>query len=87
MFGVELEEYLTANDDAMILSGGPDIGRFRDLASTNHSHTISEAAEGSRLWCRRVPGSRPDFIEDLRYMGPVARQIIRSGQTWCGVEV
>ncbi|GBM16469.1 hypothetical protein AVEN_94954-1 [Araneus ventricosus] len=34
-------------------------------------------------------GSRPDSTEDPPCMGPIARQIIRSGQTpsrWCGVE-
>ncbi|GBN83169.1 hypothetical protein AVEN_163939-1 [Araneus ventricosus] len=44
----------------------------------------------SRLWGRRIPGSKPDYTEDPPCMGPVARQIIRSGQTssrWCGVEV
>ncbi|GBO07752.1 hypothetical protein AVEN_101841-1, partial [Araneus ventricosus] len=44
----------------------------------------------SRLLGRRVPGSKPDSIEDLPCMGPVERQIMRSGQTfsrWCGVEV
>ncbi|GBN87709.1 hypothetical protein AVEN_131809-1 [Araneus ventricosus] len=44
----------------------------------------------SRLWGRRAPGSRPDSTEDPPCMGPVARQIVRSGQTssrWCGVEV
>ncbi|GBN16142.1 hypothetical protein AVEN_22442-1 [Araneus ventricosus] len=44
----------------------------------------------SRFWGRRVPGSRPDSTEDPPCMGPVVRQIIRSGQTssrWCSVEV
>ncbi|GBM26288.1 hypothetical protein AVEN_66526-1 [Araneus ventricosus] len=43
----------------------------------------------SRLWGRRVPGSRPHSTEDPPCMGSVARQIVRSGQTssrWCGVE-
>ncbi|GBL92177.1 hypothetical protein AVEN_91518-1 [Araneus ventricosus] len=42
----------------------------------------------SRLWNRRVPGSKPDSTDDPSCMGPAARQIIRSGQTssrWCGV--
>ncbi|GBL80365.1 hypothetical protein AVEN_92274-1 [Araneus ventricosus] len=44
----------------------------------------------SRLWGRRVPGSKPDSTEDPPCMGPAARYIIRSGQPssrWCGVEV
>ncbi|GBO46702.1 hypothetical protein AVEN_95959-1 [Araneus ventricosus] len=43
----------------------------------------------SRLWGRRVPDTKPDSTEDPLCIGPVARQIIRSGQTssrWCGVE-
>ncbi|GBM03515.1 hypothetical protein AVEN_95408-1 [Araneus ventricosus] len=42
-----------------------------------------------RPWGRRAPCSRPDSTEDPPCMGPVARQIIRSGQIssrWCGVE-
>ncbi|GBM31662.1 hypothetical protein AVEN_101281-1 [Araneus ventricosus] len=34
-----------------------------------------------RLWGQRAPGSKPDSIEDPPCMGPVASQIIRSGQT------
>ncbi|GBO08707.1 hypothetical protein AVEN_100227-1 [Araneus ventricosus] len=44
----------------------------------------------SRLWGRRVPGSKPDSTGDPSRMRPIARQIIRSGQTpscWCGVVV
>ncbi|GBN56380.1 hypothetical protein AVEN_237416-1 [Araneus ventricosus] len=44
---------------------------------------------GSRPWGRRAPGLKPDSTEDPTYMGPAARQIIRSGQTpsrWCGME-
>ncbi|GBO43466.1 hypothetical protein AVEN_242382-1, partial [Araneus ventricosus] len=43
-----------------------------------------------RLLDRRIPGSKPDSTEDPPCMGPVARSIIRSGQTssrWCGAEV
>ncbi|GBM48342.1 hypothetical protein AVEN_37800-1 [Araneus ventricosus] len=41
----------------------------------------------SRPRGRRVAGPKPDSTEDPPCMGPVARQIIRSGQTssrWCG---
>ncbi|GBO06765.1 hypothetical protein AVEN_188159-1 [Araneus ventricosus] len=41
----------------------------------------------SRLRGRRVPGSKPNSTEDLPYMNPVARKIVRSGQAsfrWCG---
>ncbi|GBM20754.1 hypothetical protein AVEN_105976-1 [Araneus ventricosus] len=44
----------------------------------------------SRPRNRRVSGSKPDPTEDQPCMGPVARQIIRSGQKssrWCGAEV
>ncbi|GBN20137.1 hypothetical protein AVEN_227200-1 [Araneus ventricosus] len=44
----------------------------------------------SRPRDRRVTGSKPDSPEDLPCMGPVARQIIHSGQTssrWFGAEV
>ncbi|GBO34977.1 hypothetical protein AVEN_31550-1 [Araneus ventricosus] len=44
---------------------------------------------GPRPWGRRAPDSKPDSTEDPPYMGPVAHQIIRSGQTssrWCFVE-
>ncbi|GBO08376.1 hypothetical protein AVEN_192485-1 [Araneus ventricosus] len=44
----------------------------------------------SRLWGRRVRGSKPDSTEDPPCMGPIARQIISTGQTssrWHGVEV
>ncbi|GBN26961.1 hypothetical protein AVEN_239638-1 [Araneus ventricosus] len=43
----------------------------------------------SRPRDRRVAGSKPDSTEDPLCMEPVARQIIRSGQTsscWCGAE-
>ncbi|GBM04235.1 hypothetical protein AVEN_41045-1 [Araneus ventricosus] len=43
----------------------------------------------SRPRVRRVAGSKPDSTEDPPCMAPVARQIIRSGQTsyhWCGAE-
>ncbi|GBM47448.1 hypothetical protein AVEN_6131-1 [Araneus ventricosus] len=44
----------------------------------------------SRLWGRRVPGSKPDSTEDPPCMGPAAHaKHISSGQTssrWCGVE-
>ncbi|GBM10525.1 hypothetical protein AVEN_109322-1 [Araneus ventricosus] len=43
----------------------------------------------SQLWGRKVPGSKLDFVEDPACMGPVAPQIIRTGQTssrWCGAE-
>ncbi|GBM86837.1 hypothetical protein AVEN_225059-1 [Araneus ventricosus] len=41
------------------------------------------------LWGLRAPGSKPDSTEDLQCIGPVARQIIRSGSNilplvWCG---
>ncbi|GBM37125.1 hypothetical protein AVEN_39322-1, partial [Araneus ventricosus] len=39
---------------------------------------------------RRAIGSRPDSTRGPSGMGPVARQIMRSGQTssrWCGSEV
>ncbi|GBL92883.1 hypothetical protein AVEN_25530-1 [Araneus ventricosus] len=42
----------------------------------------------SRDW--RVAGWEPYSTEDLPCMGPVARQIIRSGQTssrWCGAKI
>ncbi|GBO07716.1 hypothetical protein AVEN_37505-1 [Araneus ventricosus] len=43
----------------------------------------------TRLWSRRVPGSKPDFIEDPPCIGPAARSIIRRGSNvlplvWCG---
>ncbi|GBO08880.1 hypothetical protein AVEN_140990-1 [Araneus ventricosus] len=41
----------------------------------------------SRLWGRRVPGSKPDSTEDPSCIGPTA--FTRSGQTssrWCGAE-
>ncbi|GBN97226.1 hypothetical protein AVEN_82096-1 [Araneus ventricosus] len=44
---------------------------------------------GSRLWGRRVAGSKPDSTEDPPCMGPAALEIMRSGQTLsrlCGVE-
>ncbi|GBN26190.1 hypothetical protein AVEN_36434-1, partial [Araneus ventricosus] len=44
----------------------------------------------SRPGGQRVAGSRPDSTEDPPYMGPAARQIVRSGQTssrWCGAAV
>ncbi|GBM07459.1 hypothetical protein AVEN_5263-1 [Araneus ventricosus] len=44
----------------------------------------------SRLWIRRAPGSKPDSTEDPTCVGPVARYVIRSGQTssrWCGVKI
>ncbi|GBM18983.1 hypothetical protein AVEN_1598-1 [Araneus ventricosus] len=44
----------------------------------------------SRPQHRRVAVSKPDATEDPPCIGPVARQIIRSGQTsscWCGAEV
>ncbi|GBN69761.1 hypothetical protein AVEN_206969-1 [Araneus ventricosus] len=44
----------------------------------------------SRLWGRRAPGPKPDSTEDPTGMEPVARYIIRSGQTssrWCGVKI
>ncbi|GBN43128.1 hypothetical protein AVEN_48545-1 [Araneus ventricosus] len=43
----------------------------------------------SRLWGRRVPCSKLESIEAPPFMGPVARQIIRSDQKssrWCGVQ-
>ncbi|GBN22261.1 hypothetical protein AVEN_179979-1, partial [Araneus ventricosus] len=43
----------------------------------------------SRLRCRKAPSSKPDSAEDPPCMGPIARQIIRSGQmpsSWCSVE-
>ncbi|GBM44592.1 hypothetical protein AVEN_221834-1 [Araneus ventricosus] len=44
----------------------------------------------SRPQDRRVAGSKTYSTEDPPCMGPVAREIIRSGQTlsrWCGAEV
>ncbi|GBN70782.1 hypothetical protein AVEN_182913-1 [Araneus ventricosus] len=41
------------------------------------------------VWGRRAPVSKPDSTEDPPCMGPLARQITRSGQTsshWRGVE-
>ncbi|GBN66143.1 hypothetical protein AVEN_116988-1 [Araneus ventricosus] len=35
----------------------------------------------SRIWGRRVPGSKPDSTEDPPHMGPAACQTARSGQT------
>ncbi|GBN12615.1 hypothetical protein AVEN_12503-1 [Araneus ventricosus] len=43
----------------------------------------------SRPRDRWIAGPKPDSTEDPPCMGPVARQIIRSGQTpshWCGAE-
>ncbi|GBO05469.1 hypothetical protein AVEN_98628-1 [Araneus ventricosus] len=62
---------------------------------TSMSH--SPPAKGPRWPKGKVSGLRPvgsrfetDFTEDPPCIEPIARQIIRSGQTpshWCGVEV
>ncbi|GBM11712.1 hypothetical protein AVEN_75661-1 [Araneus ventricosus] len=44
----------------------------------------------SRLWGRRVPGSKPDSTEDPPCMGLVAHQMVRNSQTssrWCGAKM
>ncbi|GBL98294.1 hypothetical protein AVEN_174089-1 [Araneus ventricosus] len=59
----------------------------------DHARRV-KASEGSgdlvarcRLQGRRVPGSKPHSTEDPSCIGPVARCIIRRGQTsWCGAE-
>ncbi|GBN95509.1 hypothetical protein AVEN_56856-1 [Araneus ventricosus] len=72
---------------------GPDIGRFRDLASANHSHTISEASVA--YW--KVLGYGAGGFQDR---DPISLKICRiwgllhaksyvvaKRSTWCGVEV
>ncbi|GBM79008.1 hypothetical protein AVEN_227236-1 [Araneus ventricosus] len=57
---------------------------------TTRAGRLSNLQIRPRLRGRRVPGSKPDSPEDPSRMGPIARQIICSGQTsscWCGTEV